>query len=43
MYFGTESYNLADVTIYGDPDREGGAHTAGSFGVMPAVGRVGRR
>ena len=26
VYFGTEDYNLAGVTIYGDPDREGGAH-----------------
>jgi mono/diheme cytochrome c family protein len=40
VYFGTEGYNAAGVTgSYGDPDREGGAHTPGSFGgVMPPQG-----
>ena len=38
VYFGTEGYNLAGVTSYGDPNREGGAHPAGSFGVMPPQG-----
>ncbi len=38
VYFGTEGYNLAGVSSYGDPNREGGAHTAGSFGVMPQWG-----
>ena len=38
VYFGTEGYHLAGVTSYGDPDREGGAHVAGSFGVMPQWG-----
>jgi mono/diheme cytochrome c family protein len=34
--FGTEGYNLAGVSSYGNPDREGGPHLAGDFGVMPA-------
>jgi hypothetical protein len=38
VYFGTEGYNSAGVSIYGDPNREGGAHTAGSFGLMPSWG-----
>jgi hypothetical protein len=40
VYFGTEGYNNAGITAsYGDPNREGGAHTPGSFGgVMPAWG-----
>ncbi len=38
VYFGTEGYNSAGVSIYGDPNREGGAHTTGSFGLMPAWG-----
>jgi mono/diheme cytochrome c family protein len=38
VYFGTEAYNLAGVSIYGDPNREGGAHAAGSFGIMPQWG-----
>jgi mono/diheme cytochrome c family protein len=38
VYFGTEAYNAADVSNYGDPNREGGAHTTGSFGLMPAWG-----
>lgn len=36
VYFGTGEYNLAGVEIYGNPDREGGAHVAGTFGVMPS-------
>jgi mono/diheme cytochrome c family protein len=40
VYFGTEQYNLAGVTIYGDPAREGGAHETGSFGVMPGWGAL---
>ena len=40
VYFGTENYNLAGVTIYGNPDREGGPHETGSFGVMPAWGEA---
>jgi hypothetical protein len=38
VYFGTEGYNLAGVSVYGDPNREGGAHETNSFGVMPAFG-----
>jgi mono/diheme cytochrome c family protein len=38
VYFGTEGYNLAGVTSYGDPEREGGAHNAGEFGLMPQWG-----
>ena len=38
VYFGTAEYNLAGIDNYGNPDREGGAHTTGSFGVMPKQG-----
>ena len=38
VYFGTDQYNLAGVTSYGDPDREGGAHLVGQVGVMPQWG-----
>jgi len=38
VYFGTGEYNLADVDVYGDPDREGGAHSTGERGVMPQQG-----
>jgi hypothetical protein len=38
VYFGTAEYNQAGVAIYGNPDREGGPHEAGSFGVMPPWG-----
>jgi mono/diheme cytochrome c family protein len=38
VYFGTEQYNIEGVEIYGNPDREGGPHTTGSFGPMPAWG-----
>jgi hypothetical protein len=34
--FGTEGYNLAGVSSYGNPDRPGGPHLSGDFGVMPA-------
>ena len=40
VYFGTERYNEAGITVYGSPDREGGAHTTGSFGVMPQQGAL---
>lgn len=36
VYFGTAAYNLAEVEFYGNPDREGEPHTAGSLGAMPA-------
>ncbi len=38
VYYGTEGYNAAGITIYGDPNREGGAHETGALGVMPAFG-----
>jgi mono/diheme cytochrome c family protein len=38
VYFGTEEYNLAGVTVYGNPEREGGPHETGSFGPMPGQG-----
>lgn len=39
VYYGTANYKLAGVENYGDPNREGGAHTVGSFGNdMPAQG-----
>jgi mono/diheme cytochrome c family protein len=38
VYFGTAGYNVAGVASYGNPDREGGPHIAGSFGPMPAWG-----
>jgi mono/diheme cytochrome c family protein len=34
--FGTEGYNAAGIEIYGNPEREGGVHTTGEQGVMPA-------
>jgi hypothetical protein len=40
VYFGTAEYNQAGVKIYGNPDREGGPHEAGSFGVMPPWGAL---
>lgn len=38
VYYGTAAYQLAGVTSYGSPDREGGAYAAGSLGVMPPWG-----
>jgi mono/diheme cytochrome c family protein len=38
VYFGTANYNVAGVKIYGNPQREGGPHLAGSLGPMPAWG-----
>ena len=40
VYFGTAEYNLASVTDYGNPDRPGGPHLTGSFGVMPPQGEA---
>ena len=40
VYFGTAAYNIAGVESYGNPDREGGPHLAGSFGPMPAWGAL---
>lgn len=36
VMYGTEDYNAAGVEIYGNPDREGGAHITGARSVMPA-------
>lgn len=38
VYGGTTAYQTAGVQIYGDPNRDGGAHVAGGMGVMPAQG-----
>lgn len=38
VYFGTDNYNLEGVEIYGDPNRDGGAHITGVRGVMPGQG-----
>jgi hypothetical protein len=40
VYFGTANYNVAGVASYGNPQREGGPHLAGSFGPMPAWGET---
>ncbi len=40
VYFGTAQYNIAGVSNYGNPDREGGPHTVGSFGQMPGQGAL---
>jgi mono/diheme cytochrome c family protein len=38
VYFGTGEYNVAGVTIYGNPEREGGPHITGAQGNMPQFG-----
>jgi len=38
VYFGTSDYQLAGISSYGNPDREGGPHLTGSFGNMPKQG-----
>lgn len=39
VYFGTSGYELAGVDIFGDPNREGGAHITGGRGAaMPSQG-----
>ena len=38
VYYGTEGYNAANIAVYGNPDREGGAHMTGGLGVMPQYG-----
>ena len=38
VYYGTEGYNAEGIDVYGNPDREGGAHVTGERGVMPAFG-----
>lgn len=36
VYYGTDQYNIEGVEIYGNPDRDGGAHLAGAKGLMPS-------
>ena len=38
VYGGTQAYGAAGITIYGNPDREGGAHLTQARGIMPAQG-----
>ena len=38
VYFGTGNYQTAGVSVYGNPDRPGGAHIAGARGQMPNFG-----
>jgi mono/diheme cytochrome c family protein len=38
VYYGTEQYNISGVDVYGNPEREGGAHQTGVRGVMPGFG-----
>ncbi len=38
VYAGTQAYGNAGVTIYGNPEREGGPHITGAGGIMPAQG-----
>ena len=38
VYYGTGAYNIAGVTIPGNPDREGGPHITGALGNMPQFG-----
>jgi mono/diheme cytochrome c family protein len=35
VYGGTDAYNIAGVTIYGNPDRPGGPHITKARGTMP--------
>ena len=38
VYYGTEGYNAENIPVYGDENREGGAHVTGELGVMPEFG-----
>lgn len=40
VYYGTGAYNVAGVTIPGNPEREGGPHITGALGNMPQFGRT---
>jgi len=40
VYWGTQAYQNAGVTIYGDPNREGGPNETGSLNVMPPQGEM---
>jgi mono/diheme cytochrome c family protein len=41
VYYGTEAYEAAGVDSYGDPDREGGAHTVRSYNGAAMPGQAG--
>ena len=38
VHYGTAQYRQAGVDVYGDPNREGGAHVTGQRGDMPPFG-----
>ncbi len=38
VYFGTGKYQSAGISVYGNPDRPGGAHVTGARGLMPNFG-----
>lgn len=38
VYSGTVKYANAGITVYGDPEREGGVHATGATGQMPPQG-----
>jgi len=38
VYWGTGEYNLSEIAVYGNPDRDGGPHLTGGLGVMPQQG-----
>ncbi len=38
VYGGTQAYGGAGITIYGNPEREGGPHLTQARGIMPAQG-----
>lgn len=38
VYAGTQVYQAAGVSSYGNPDRDGGPHLTGARGIMPAQG-----
>jgi len=40
VYFGTAEYNVAGISNYGNPEREGGPHLTQSLGVMPGQGAL---
>lgn len=40
VYWGTQNYQNEGVTIYGDPNRDGGPHETNSRGIMPPQGEM---
>jgi mono/diheme cytochrome c family protein len=38
VYWGTGEYNLAGISVYGNPERPGEVHVTGELGVMPQQG-----